>query len=300
MRVRPWITLTFLAPNLVGFLLFTLGPVFASLCLAFFSWDLFSPPKFVGLDNFREILSFAMTPAGGIEPVNPRFWLYLGNTLFLLLGLPFSIFGSLALACVLNRKIFGRHFFRLLFFIPSIVSGVGIYLLWKWIFQPDYGLLNAALHQIGIDGPRWLESTVWAKPALMLMGFWGSVGGMNVVLFLAALQNINPELYEAAEMDGAPGWRKFWHITWPMVSPTTFFILVMGIIGGFQGGFDAAFVMTRGGPAGSTTTLSYYIYETGFQFFYMGRASAASWVLFLMVMVGTWLNWKFTSKKVHY
>jgi len=300
MKVRPWITLTFLGPNLAGFLLFTFVPVFASLLLAFFSWDLFSPPRFVGLENFRDLLAFVRSPDGGYEAANPRFWLYLGNTLFLLLGLPFSILGSLLLACILNRKIFGRHFFRLLFFIPSIVSGVGIYLLWKWIFQPDYGLLNPALLQIGVDGPRWLESSLWAKPALMLMGFWSSVGGMNVILFLAALQNVNPELYEAAEVDGAPAWRQFWHITWPMVSPTTFFILIMGIIHGFQGGFDAAYVMTRGGPVGSTTTLSYYIYETGFQFFYMGRASAASWVLFLLVLACTWLNWKFTSKKVHY
>lgn len=300
MKTRPWITLVFLGPNLLGFLTFTLLPVAASLVLAFYAWDLFSAPRFVGLKNFADLIGFRVGAEGGIEAVNPRFWYYIYNTLFLMLGLPFSILGSLFLACLLNRRLYGRNFFRLVYFIPSIVSGVGIFLLWKWIFQPDYGLINALLWQFGVVGPRWLESTLWAKPALMLMGFWGSVGGMNVVLYLAALQNINPELYEAAEVDGARSWSQFWTITWPMVSPTTFFILIMGIIGGFQGGFDAAYVMTRGGPAGATTTLSYYIYETGFQFFYMGRASAASWLLFLMVMVFTWINWKMAGKKVHY
>lgn len=300
MRVRPWVTGVFLAPNLVGFLAFTLLPLLASLVLAFFAWDLFSPAKFVGLDNFIALIGFRAVEDGGIEAVNPRFWFYTFNTLFLMLGLPFSILGSLVLAGLLNRRLFGRNFFRLIFFIPSIVGGVGIYLLWKWIFQPDYGMINVFLGAFGIAGPRWLESTLWAKPALMIMSFWGSVGGMNVVLYLAALQNINTQLYEAADIDGAKGWQQFWHITWPMVSPTTFFILIMGIIHGFQGGFDAAYVMTRGGPAGSTTTLSYTIYETGFQFFAMGRASAASWLLFLMVMVFTWINWKVAGRQVHY
>lgn len=300
MKARPWVVATFLGPNLLGFLLFTLFPIVASLALAFCSWDLFSPPQYVGLGNFYDLIGFQRGESGGIEVVNPRFWYYVFNTLFLMLGLPFSMFGSLGLALLLNRRLFGRNFFRLLFFLPSIVSGVGIYLLWKWILQADYGLLNTLLWQLGIDGPRWLESHLWAKPALMIMGFWGSVGGMNVILYLAALQNISPELYEAAEVDGAPAWRQFWHITLPMVSPTTFFILIMGIIQGFQGGFDASYVMTRGGPTGSTTTLSYYIYESGFQFFYMGRASAASWILFILVMLLSWFNWKVAQKKVHY
>lgn len=300
MKVKPWITAAFLGPNVLGFLVFTLLPIAASLALALYSWDLFGTPKFVGLKNFFDLIGFRFASEGGIEAVNPRFWQYVFNTLFLMLGLPLAIFGSLMLAGLLNRKLYGRNFFRLIYFIPSIVSGVGIFLLWKWIFQPDYGLINGLLWQFGVKGPRWLESTHWVKPALMLMNFWSTVGGMNVVLYLAALQNINAELYEAAEVDGAPAWRQFWNITWPMVSPTTFFILIMGIIHGFQGGFESAYVMTRGGPAGASTTLSYYIYETGFQFFYMGRASAASWLLFLMVLVFTWLNWRVAGSKVHY
>ncbi len=301
MKVRPWVTGVFLMPNLLGFLAFTFLPILASFILAFCSWDLLSPPRFVGFDNFVDLIGFRRAVGGGIEAVNPRFWYYVYNTLFLMIGLPFSVIGSLALACLLNRRLYGRNFFRLLFFIPSIVSGVGIYLLWKWIFNPDYGLFNSVLLQcFGVAGPRWLESTAWAKPALMIMQLWAAVGGMNVILYLAALQNINPELYEAAEIDGARAGRQFWHITWPMVSPTTFFILTMGIIQGFQGGFDSAYVMTQGGPAASTTTLSYFIYENGFQFFYMGRASAASLILFMMVMVFTWINWRLGSNKVHY
>jgi len=300
MKAPPWVTTLFLGPNLFGFLSFTFLPLLASLVLAFYSWDLFSAPQFVGLRNFYELVGFTRGTENGVEAVNPRFWQYVYNTLFLMLGLPASILGSLLLAILLNRRLYGRDFFRLIFFIPSIISGVGIFLLWKWIFQPDYGLINSILALLGADGPRWLESTQWAKPALMLMQFWGSVGGMNVVLYLAALQNVNPELYEAAEIDGAKSLRQFLHITWPMVSPTTFFILIMGIIQGFQGGFDAAYVMTRGGPAGATTTLGYYIYETGFAFFYMGRASAASWILFLMVLIMSWINWKAGERRVHY
>ncbi|MBI4025816.1 MAG: sugar ABC transporter permease [Verrucomicrobia bacterium] len=289
MKHQTRIAWLFLLPNLLGFLAFTLLPVLASFGLAFCSWDLFSPPKFVGLKNLVQL-------AG-----NPRFWHYLYNTLFLMLGIPFSMLGSLFLAMLLDQKLRARAFFRLAFFIPSIVSGVGILILWKWIFNPDYGLANnllwSALH---IQGPKWLESNSWAKPALMIMSFWATVGGPNMILYLAALQGVNPELYEAADLDGANGWQRFWSITWPMVSPTTFFILIMGVIGGLEGGFDAAYVMTKGGPAGATTTLSYFIYQNAFQFFYMGKAAAVSWTLFLMVLGFTLLNWRFGGRQVHY
>lgn len=231
------------------------------------------------------------------EPRNPRFWYYLYNTAFLMLGLPISIIGSLFLACLLNRRLVGRDLFRLVFFLPSIVTGVGTYILWAWVFEPNFGLINMTLWQVfGAEGPRWLESTAWAKPALVMMSIWGSVGGMGMVLYLAALQSVNPELYEAADLDGASAWHRFWFIIWPLVYPTTFFIAVMGVIQGFQGGFDAAYVMTKGGPAGATTTLNYFIYETGFNFFYMGRASAASWVMFIIVMAFTLLIWRHGNK----
>ncbi|MBI4028498.1 MAG: sugar ABC transporter permease [Verrucomicrobia bacterium] len=289
MNRRSWIAWLFLLPNLLGFLVFTSLPVLASFGLAFCSWDLFSPPKFVGLKNFIQLLG------------NPRFWEYLYNTLYLMMGIPFGMMGSLFLAILLDQKLPARALFRLTFFIPCIVSGVGTLILWKWIFNSDYGLVNNLLWSgLGIEGPKWLESTAWAKPAIVIMGFWGAVGGPNMILYLAALQSVSPELYEAADMDGANFWQRFWHITWPMVSPTTFFILTMGIIGGFEGGFDAAYVMTKGGPAGSTTPLSYFIYQNAFQFFYMGKAAAASWALFAMVLAFTLLNWRCGGRRVHY
>lgn len=236
-----------------------------------------------------------------VEPVNPRFWYFVSNTMYLLLGLPISMACSLGLAVLLNQAIPGRNLFRLAFFLPSIVGGVGIFLLWKWIFNTEYGLINSAISLLlPVSGPAWLESTAWAKNALIIMGIWGTAGGANMVLYLAALQNVDPQLHEAACIDGAGKWRQFLAITWPMVSPTTAFILVMGIIGGFQGGFDAAYVMTRGGPAGATTTLSYFIYENGFRYFYMGTAAAASWILFLMVLGLTMANWKWMSTRINY
>lgn len=348
MRLRfltPWL---FLGPSFVGFLIFTLVPILVSFALAFCAWDLFRPPRWVGLDNFYQLIGFHLRPQPGIspwlaaglaaccallgiasgvwlkafwrvlaplllavvgsalllqvvEPVNGRFWYFIGNTFYLLLGLPISMACSLGLAVLLNQALPWRNLFRLAFFLPSIVGGVGIYLLWKWIFNADYGLLNQVISLVHPPGgPAWLESSAWAKNALIIMNIWATAGGANMVLYLAALQNVDSSLYEAARIDGAGKWQQFLAITWPMVSPTTAFILTMGIIGGFQGGFDAAYVMTRGGPAGATTTLSYFIYENGFRHFYMGRAAAASWILFLMVFCLTLVNWKWMARRVNY
>ena len=309
----------FLLPNLLGFLVFTSLPVLASLALSFFQWDLFSAPQFVGMQNYSRLLGFQ---AG--RPNDPDFWYYAFNTGFLLLIIPVNILGSLFLAVVLNQKLRGIVVFRTIYFMPSIVAGVATYLLWRWLYNPDYGLfntliahclpgwLNAAITKVcAVLGqvlmghplewpPNWLASVGWAKPALMFMGFWSVVGGYNMILYLAALQGVSPELYEAADIDGANRWQKFWTITWPMVSPTTFFILTMSLIGGLQGGFEQAFVMTRGGPAGATTTISYYIYNHAFAWNHMGYAAAIAWVLFAAVLVVTMLNWRFGGKVVHY
>jgi multiple sugar transport system permease protein len=291
----------FLLPNFIGFLVFTSIPVVASLALSFCKWDLFTPPKFVGVHNFTLLFHDA------------DFWRYGFNTLFLMLAIPVNMIGSLFLAIVMNQKLRGIVLFRTIYFLPSIVAGVGTYLLWKWMFNPDYGLintmiahwspgwLNAAMRQLcGEWPPRWLQSIGWAKPALMLMGFWATVGGYNMILYLAAMQGVPLDLYEAAEIDGANKWQKFWRITWPMVSPTTFFIFTMSLIGGFQGGFEQAMVMTGGGPAGATTTISYYIYNHAFQWNHMGYAAAIAWVLFAAVFVATLLNWRFGGRVVHY
>lgn len=292
----------FLLPNLLGFVLFTSFPVLASFFLSFFRWDLFTAPEFVGLDNFRALLG------------DRHVWQAAYNTAFLMLAIPVNIAGSLFLAVLMNRKLRGIVVFRTVFFLPSIVAGVGTYILWRWLYQPDYGLINSILNTV-VPGwaheglrwvfggenwpPQWLTSVFWAKPALMFMSFWTLVGGYNMVLYLAALQGVPPELYEAAGIDGASGWQRFRHVTWPMVSPTTFFILTMSLIGGLQSGFEEAYVMTQGGPAGATTTIGYYIYNNAFAWNKMGYAAAIAWVLFAVVLGLTLLNWRFGGKMVH-
>ena len=287
--VTPWL---YLAPNLSGFLIFTAIPVGMAFLLSVFRWDVFHAPVFVGLDNFRNLLLFHHA-SGTWEPNDPEFYQYLGNTLFLMLGIPANMLVSLLIACLLNHALKGISIFRTLFYLPTICGGVGMFLLWGYIFSPETGILNQILGWCGIEGPDWLTDYYWAKPALMLMNLWGAMGSTNMLLYLAGLQGIPQELYEAAEVDGANRFQRFWKITVPMLAPTNFFIFTMSVIGGFQGGFDAAYVMTGGGPAGATTTLSYYIYNHAFVYFNMGYAAAIALVLSVLVFLITALNWKF-------
>ncbi len=283
-----WAAYLFLLPNMVGFLLFILFPVFSSLTLSFFEWNYISPAKFVGLGNFHQLL-FS----------DPQFWKYVANTLILMLAIPIHVTLSLLLAILVDHKhLPAKPIFRTIFFLPTAASGIAIYILWKWILNPQYGLINTILAWLGIQGPNWLLDSNWAKPSLILMSIWISMGGVNFLLYLAALQNISCELYEAAEIDGAGVWDKFINITWPLIKPTTFFIVIMSIISGFQGGFAQAYVMTQGGPAGSTTTIDYYIFNNAYVNFKMGYASAISWVLFFVILIVTLLSWKFGNRKV--
>lgn len=196
--------------------------------------------------------------------------------------------------------------FRTLFYIPTFTAGIAVMLLWKNIFNPTFGPLNEGLRVVfsivGYDGDtlRWLTEITWAKPALMLMGFWTVVGGQNMLLYLAGLAGVPQELYEAASIDGANKVQTFWNVTWPQLAPTTFFIVIMSTIAGLQGGFEQARVMTNGGPAGSTKTLAYYVYEKAFEELDLGYASAIAWVLFLIVFLLTALNWRFGNRYVNY
>lgn len=285
----------FLLPNFAGFLLFVLVPLCFSLVLAFCEWNLLEwPPRFVGFRNFHRLLF-----------EDRDFWVYLYNTVFLMMVIPLNIAGSLVLALCLNRAVRGISLFRVVFLMPTFVAGVALCLLWKWLLNTDFGLINTLITTVGSwfgqtwQGPDWLGTKVWAKPALMLMGFWTAVGGINMILYLAGLQGISPELYEAARIDGASTWQQFRYVTWPLLAPTTFFIGIMGIIGGFQGGFEAAYVMTRGGPDGATTTVSYYIYINAYEYYRMGYASAIAWVLFLLVFTVTVINWRFGGHRVY-
>lgn len=189
--------------------------------------------------------------------------------------------------------------FRTIFYLPTFTSGVAVMILWKALYNPETGPINTGLEAIfgmlhlAIEPPLWLSSVAWAKPALIIMGVWIGIGGMNMLLYLAGLTNVPKELLDAAEVDGAGAWTRFRHVTWPQLAPTTFFISVMSIIGGFQGGFEQARVMTGGGPAGSTTTMSYYIYNKAFEDLELGYAAAVSWVLFGIIFIATAINWKF-------
>jgi len=281
--------LAFLAPNFLGFVAFMALPIVFSLAMAFTNWQMTEsvPLEFAGLANFQDLLT------------EPRFWKFFANTAYLMLGIPVSIAGSLFLAIILSTKIRGLVVFRTMFYLPTITSGVALFILWKAIYNPEFGPLNAVLNGVfgllglNINAPEWLLSIAWAKPAIMLMGVWTAIGGTNMLLYLAGLSNIPPELYEAAQIDGAGRRAMFRHVTWPQLAPTTFFIIVMSAIGGLQGGFEQARVMTAGGPAESTVTLGYFIYMKGFEEYQLGYASAIAWMMFVLILVMTLINWKF-------
>jgi multiple sugar transport system permease protein len=304
----------FLLPNILGFLAFVLIPVGVIFALSLSNWDIISPRgaiDYVGLDNFRRLFSDRdFWQIGGSH--TGYFW----NTVVLMAGLPVGIAVSLVLALLLNQRLRGVVFFRTVLFLPTVSSAVALALLWKWIYQPDLGLLNRVLHTIRLDGAlawllqglgvrasapiEWLSNPSLAKPALIIMFVWIAAGGYNCVLYLAGLQNIPGELYEAAEIDGARAWARFRHVTWPLLSPTTFFIVVTALIGGFQAGFTQALLMTRGGPGYATTTMIYHIYEIGFRDFDMGYAAAIAVLLFAMILGLTLVNLRIGQRAVHY
>ncbi len=271
-----------LLPNLLGFLVFTVFPVVASFVLSFSEWDLLSPMKFVGADNYVKLVS------------DETFWKVLWNTFYFTLGtVPVGIALALLLAVALNKKIRGVKLFRAMYFLPVISSTVAVAIVWQWMYNPHFGLLNYILSVFGIEGPLWLTSTTWAMPAVIITSIWKGLG-FNMLLFLAGLQGIDAQFYEAAKIDGANSVRQFLHITIPLLSPTTFFVTVMCIISSFQV-FDQIHVMTQGGPARSTSVLVHYLYQNAFQYFKMGYASAIAYILFIIVFVVTMLQFKRTK-----
>lgn len=276
----------FLAPWLIGLVLFTLGPVLATLYLSFTDYRVLSPPRWVGLENYKELFTDLET-----------FWPSLGNTVFLFLELPLALFVGLALALLLNQKLAGMPLFRTIFYLPSLVPTVASAMLWLWLLNPEHGLINEALRALHLPTPTWLSSPTWAKPAVILMDLWGVGGGM--VIYLAALQGIPQDYYEAAELDGANGWQKLRHITLPSLSPVIFFNLILGVIGTFQY-FTQTYLMTKGGPDKSTLFYALYLYQNAFEFFRMGLACAMAWVLFLLTLLATFLVFKSSARWVYY
>ena len=278
----------FLAPDLLGTLVFSVGPVLAALALGFFAWDILSPPQFVGLGNYQALAD------------DDVFREVLRNTTVFVLGsVPLRTVLALLLAIVLNQGIRGVAFFRGAFFLPTITSAVAAAVVWRWIYEPNFGLLNSFLYAIGVaHPPSWLSSPIWAMPALILLAVWQGIG-FQMVIFLAGLQGIPAHLYEAAAIDGANAWTRFRHITLPLISPTTFFVVVISIIGSYQV-FDQAFILTEGGPGYATTTLVNYVYIYAFQYFKMGYASAIAWILFLIVFTLTVIQFVLQRRWVHY
>ncbi|WP_442780509.1 carbohydrate ABC transporter permease [Bacillus sp. Au-Bac7] len=276
----------FLAPQLIGLILFSLIPVIFTLTLSFMKWDGFGAKEFIGLANYIDQFQDA------------DFWKALGNTVYYtILVIPVSIALSLAVAIALN-KIKGKNFYRLFYFMPVVTSSVSIGVIWMWILNGDFGILNQILVNFGIKGPMWLTDTNWVMPSIAILSIWWGLGH-NMVIFLAGLQGISKSYYEAAEIDGATKWQKLRHITLPLLSPTTFFIAIMAIISSFQV-FDQAYVMTSGGPAKSSYTFVYHIYEAAFVDFKMGISSAAAMVLFVIILAFTLIQFKMSKRWVHY
>ncbi|MDI7277579.1 MAG: sugar ABC transporter permease, partial [Anaerolineae bacterium] len=261
----------FTSPWIIGFLVFTAGAMAFSLGLTFFNTDLLTTFEFAGLQNYARLAGDRL------------FLKSLSVTAYYVsLSVPIQVCAALSIALLLNqRQVHLVGLWRTLYYMPSIVSGIAVSILWLWIFNPQFGLLNYLLGLLGIQGPRWVYSERWAVPSLAIMAAWGA--GSNMLLYLAGLQGIPTHLYEAASIDGASALRRFWSVTLPMLSPTIFFNLVMTLIGAFQV-FTQAFVMTEGGPNNATLTVVLFLYRKGFHELRFGYASAVAWVLFVIIM----------------
>jgi len=276
----------FLLPSVLVFGVFVYFALAFNVYLSFTNSD-FINQTFVGLMNYRKLL------------LDRRFWIAARNTLYYTLGrMSLCMVLGLTLAVALNQKLKGRGVYRTFIFSPYVTSTAATSLLWLFIFEPTYGVLNFILSCLGIDGPRWLSSTTWALPAIIIMNVW-RLTGYTAVVFLAGLQNIPRELYDAAKVDGAGSWDCFWRITLPLLSPTTFFLLVSGFIWAFLM-FDAVAIMTQGGPVNATMVFNYYIYERAFHMMHAGYASSVSIVVFLLIMGFTLLQTSMSKRWVHY
>ena len=281
-----WIIL-FLTPSLIGLLFFVVIPIIASLGLTLFQWNLLNDPIFIGFQNFKELYS------------DKNFWSAFNHTLYFIIGyIPLVMVCSIGVALILNQKLVGRKLLRTAFYVPVVSAWVAVALLWTWIFNPKYGLINFLLGIIGVTGPAWLYDPQWAMIAIILTSVWKDTG-FFMLMFLSGLQNIPSSYYEAAEIDGANGAKKFWFITLPLLTPTTFFAITMALINSFQV-FDQISIMTDGGPAGATTVVVQQIVKNAFEYSRMGYASTISWVLFFFVFIATLIQMQVQKRWVNY
>jgi multiple sugar transport system permease protein len=276
----------FASPWIIGFVLWTLGPMIASLVISFTEWDLISAPRWVGLENVTIMMDDALV----MQAIKV-------TTVYAITSVPLHIIVGLLLALLLNADIKGLRFYRTAFYMPSVLSGVAVALLWRWLFSTEFGLINSILANFGIRGPSWLGDPQWALPSLVIMSVWGV--GSGAIIYLAGLQGIPTDLYEAAQVDGATGWGRFWYVTLPLMTPVLFFQLVTGLIAALQV-FTQAFIMTEGGPNNATLFLLLYLYRNAFEYFRMGYASALAWLLFIYILVLTLISFRLSDLWVYY
>lgn len=276
-----------ISPWLVGFLVFTVGPLLASFFYSFTDYDVIQPPAWVGLTNYVNLFRN-----------DALFWTSLWNTLvYTVLSVPLGVVFGLIVALLLNQRVRGIAVLRSVYYLPSVMPAVATSILWLWLLDPHTGIINGLLRLVGGPQPGWLSDPSWSKPALVLMSLWGF--GTSMVIYLAGLQNIPTELYEAAMLDGADDRRKFWHVTLPMLSPVILFNVIIGTINSFQV-FTAAYIMTNGGPVNSTLFYVLYLFNQAFSYFHMGVAAAMAWLLFLLVAAVAFLQFRVIGRRVYY
>ena len=278
-----------ISPWLIGFVVFTLGPMVASFLLGFTRYRIIKPASWSGMDNYVTALT-----------KDKLFWPSLGRTFYYVIAsVPIGLLGSLLLAALLNQRVRGETVFRTLFYLPSLTPAAAAAILWVWLLHYEVGLVNHMLSLVGIQGPPWLGSQKWAIPAIILIGLWTGIGGGRMIIFLAGLQGVPREFYEASEIDGAGSWHKFRHITLPMISPTIFFNFVLGIIGALQV-FTTAYITTKGGPGRASWFFALHVYTHAFEYFDMGYACALAWLMFLLILVFTILQIRLSDMWFYY
>lgn len=272
----------FVAAPVLQFLLLMLGPLLYSLYSSFTDWNVLMGSRFIGMNNFVNLVK------------DEKFLKSLFNTVFLMLGIPIGMILSLLLAILLNRKIPGVKLFRLIYYLPVISSAVAVSVVWKWIFNAEYGILNSCLAVFGIKGPSWMLSEHWIKPALIIVGVWRGLGAW-MLFYLAALQNIPRQYYEAVELDGGGALHSFFGITLPLVSPITFYLVIMGVIGNFQTFAEIYIFASNGGTGYSAATAVFHIWDKAFRAYEMGYACAMAWILGIIIFIVTFIQFKFAN-----
>jgi multiple sugar transport system permease protein len=275
-----------ISPWVIGFLIFSLGPIIASAYLSLTEYKIAGTPEWIGLENYRQAFF-----------VDKQFWPSLWRTVYYSVALVvLGVSLSLAAAILLNQNIKGRAFYRALYYLPSLTPVVALAILWRWLLQPQVGLVNTMLYQVGIEGPGWLTDSDWAIPALIMVGLWASIGGGRMIIFLAGLQGVPKELFESAEIDGANAIQRFFNITLPLISPVIFFNVILGVIGSFSV-FSVAYIATEGGPNYATWFYMLHLYYNAFSYFQMGYASALAWIFFIIIFILSFIQIKLSTNR---